>query len=174
MDWEPELSVWFPFCLRSSLFCSFVQELQQTPETAPPFCCKAHSSDRGEKQLWLAVQFNQQKQQKKSRQHSDAPKIQGKRKNPRVWRWILSFYTILSFQSFLDPINRPVMVLHYFSHAARSHFSSQSSNDVILTSSRLLTQPPLQLLIWFYEICQSSTHYYWKKKKIKPSSHAAT
>lgn len=67
------------------------------------------------------------------------------------------------------------MVLHYFSHAARSHFSPKSSNDVILTSSRLHTQQPLLQLIPFYEICQSSTHCYLKKKNkaLKPCSKNA-
>lgn len=54
--------------------------------------------------------------------------------------WIVSLYTI--FQTSLAPIKRAVMVLHYFSHAARSHFSPKSSNDVILTPSWVLAQPP--------------------------------
>lgn len=54
--------------------------------------------------------------------------------------WIVSLYTI--FQTSLAPIKRAVMVLHYFSHAARSHFSPKPSNDVILTPSWVLAQPP--------------------------------
>lgn len=145
MDWDPQLSVWFPFCPRSSLFCSFVQDLQQMPETAPPFCRKVNSSDRGEKQLWLAVQFSQQKQQKKSRQYLDAPKIQGKRKDLRVWPWILSFYSILSFQSFLDPINRPVMVLHYFTVTQLGH--------TFLQNPQMMSFPP-------QAVSSHSNHYH--------------